>query len=188
MGEFGIGQPVRRFEDTRLLRGRGQYVNDVNRPGQAYAVLLRSTHAHARIGAIDTAAAKAAPGVLGVFTIADLDADGLPELPVQVDVPGKGGEKMFKPTRPLLARDVVRFVGNPVAYVVAESPEQARDAAELIDVDYEGLPTVVDARVADQPGAPLLYPERGSNLCVHWVSHDGTAVEAAFARAHKVVA
>jgi carbon-monoxide dehydrogenase large subunit len=185
--QFGIGQPVRRKEDQRLVTGTGQFTDDMNLDGQAYGHILRSTHAHARIRIADLAAARRAPGVLGVFTIADLDADGLPELPVQVDVPGQGGAKMFKPTRPILARDIVRFVGNPIAYVVAESPEQARDAAELIEVDYEDLPTVVDARLADRPGAPLLYPEHGSNLCVHWVSHDGSAVEAAFARAHKVV-
>ncbi len=185
--QFGIGQPVKRREDKRLLTGTGRFTDDIDLDGQAYGYVLRSSHAHARIRAIDTAAAKRSPGVLGVFTIDDLDHDGVPELPVQVDVPGKGGEKMFAPTRPVLARGVVRYVGNAVAYVVAESLEQARDAAELIEVAYEDLPSVVDARAADQAGVPLLYPERGSNLCVHWVSHDGAKVEAAFARAHKVV-
>ena len=186
--QFGIGQPVKRKEDKRLLTGTGRFTDDINLDGQVYGYLLRSPHAHAKIASIETQAAKQTPGVLGVFTIADLDADGIPELPVQVDVPGKDGAKMFAPTRPILARDVVRYVGNPVAFVVAESFDQARDAAELIEVAYDDLPTVVDAREADEPGAPLLYPEHGSNLCVHWLSHDGAKVEAAFARAHKVVA
>ena len=186
--QYGIGQPVRRKEDFRFLTGGGRFTDDINLPGQAHGAVLRSPHAHARIVAIDGAAAAKAPGVLGVFTIADLDADGLEGLPVQVDVPGKGGEKMFAPRRPILARGVVRYVGDPVAFVVAESDELARDAAELIEVEYEALPAVADAAAADRPGAALLYPEHGSNLCVHWESHDGTAAAAAFARAHKTVA
>jgi carbon-monoxide dehydrogenase large subunit len=185
--QFGIGQPVRRREDVRFLTGAGRFTDDINLDGQAHAHILRSPYAHARIRAIDAAAAKAAPGVLGVFTIADLDADGVAEIPTQVDVPGKGGEKMFAPTRPVLAREVVRYVGNPVALVVAESVAAARDAAELIEITYEELPAVTDLAAANRPGAPLLYPKRGSNLCVHWQSHDGSAVAAAFARAAKTV-
>jgi carbon-monoxide dehydrogenase large subunit len=184
---FGIGQPVRRREDVRFLTGTGRFTDDINLPHQAYAYILRSPHAHARILSIDTAAAKAAPQVLGVFTIADLDADGVAEIPTQVDVPGKDGEKMFAPTRPVLARGVVRYVGNPVALVVAETAAAARDAAELIAVAYEELPAVTDLAAAARPDAPLVYPERGSNLCVHWQSHDGSAVAAAFARAYKTV-
>jgi carbon-monoxide dehydrogenase large subunit len=185
--QFGIGQPVRRREDVRFLTGTGRFTDDINLPHQAYAYILRSPHAHARILSIDTAAAKAAPQVLGVFTIADLDADGVAEIPTQVDVPGKDGEKMFAPTRPVLARGVVRYVGNPVALVVAETAAAARDAAELIAVAYEELPAVTDLAAAARPDAPLVYPERGSNLCVHWQSHDGSAVAAAFARAYKTV-
>jgi carbon-monoxide dehydrogenase large subunit len=184
---FGIGQPVKRREDRRFITGAGRFTDDINLPGQAYGQVLRSPHAHAHIRAIDPTAAKAAPGVLAVYTIDDLDADGIGEIPTQATVPGKGGEKMFAPTRPVLARGTVRYVGNPVAYVVAESPEAARDAAELIEVDYETLPAVTDLVQADKPGAPLLYPERGSNLCVHWESHDGSAVEAAFAKAARIV-
>jgi carbon-monoxide dehydrogenase large subunit len=184
---FGIGQPVRRREDRRFLTGSGQFTDDIDIPGQAFGHILRSPHAHARVRAIDTAAAKAAPGVLGVFTIDDLDADGIHEIPTQASVPGKGGEAMFAPTRPVLARGVVRYVGNPVAYVVAETVDQAKDAAELIEVDYDPLRAVTDLKVAAAPGAPLLYPERGSNLCVHWQSHDGSAAEAAFAKAARTV-
>jgi carbon-monoxide dehydrogenase large subunit len=185
--QFGIGQPVRRREDLRFLTGKGRFTDDIDLPRQAYGHILRSPHAHAKIRAIDTAAAKGAPGVLGVFLIEDLDRDGIAEIPTQVDVPGKGGEKMFAPTRPVLARGIVRYVGNPVAFVVAETLDEAKDAAELIEVDYEPLPAVTDLRAAAEPGAPLLYPERQSNLCVHWQSHDGKAVEDAFARAAKVV-
>jgi carbon-monoxide dehydrogenase large subunit len=160
--QFGIGQPVRRKEDHRLVTGTGRFTDDIDLDGQAYGHVVRSTHAHAKILSIDTAAAARAPGVLGVFTIADLDADGVAELPVQA--------------RPVLARGVVRFVGNPVAFVVAETLEQARDAGELVEIAYEALPAVTNARDADAPDAPLLYPERGSNLCVHWQSHDGKAV------------
>jgi carbon-monoxide dehydrogenase large subunit len=184
---FGIGQPVRRREDRRFVTGAGCFTDDVNLPGQAHAYILRSPHAHARIRAIDTSAARAAPGVLGVYTIDDLDADGFGEIPTQAKVPGRAGSEMFAPTRPILARGVVRYVGNPVAYVVAESPAQAKDAAELIEVDYEALPSVTDLRETDKPDAPLLYPEHGSNLCVHWESHDGAAAEAAFATAAKIV-
>ena len=185
--QFGIGQPVRRREDARFLTGAGRFTDDIDLPGEVHGYILRSPHAHARIRAIDTAAAKAAPGILGVFLIEDLDEDGIAEIPTQVDVPGKGGEKMFAPTRPVLARGVVRYVGNPVAFVVAETLEEAKDAAELIEVDYEPLPAVSELKAAAEPGAPLLYPERGSNFCVHWQSHDGKPVDAAFARAAKVV-
>jgi carbon-monoxide dehydrogenase large subunit len=187
MEQFGIGQPVRRKEDHRFLTGQGRYTDDINLPGQVYGHVLRSPHAHARIARLDTAAAAAAPGVLAVLTHADALADRLPGLPCHVDVPGRGGEKMFAPLRPVLADGVVRYVGDPVAFVVAETAVAARDAAELIEVDYDPLPAVVDATAALQPGAPLLWPERGSNLCVHWESHDGTAMRAAFARAHRTV-
>ncbi|MBV9860277.1 MAG: xanthine dehydrogenase family protein molybdopterin-binding subunit [Alphaproteobacteria bacterium] len=188
MERFGIGQPVRRREDRRFITGAGRFTDDIDMPGQAYGYVLRSPHAHARLRSIDTGAARTMPGVLGVFTIGDLDVDGVAEIPTQVDVPGRGGAKMFAPTRPVLARDIVRYAGEPVAYVVAETLHQAHDAAEAIHVDYEALPAVVDLAAADKPGAPLLYPERGSNLCVHWESHDGADVEAAFAGAHTVVA
>jgi len=184
---FGIGQPVVRREDKRFITGAGCFTDDINLPGQVYGHILRSPHAHARIRAIDTSAAKTAPGVLAVYTIDDLDAEGYGEIPTQAKVPGRAGSEMFAPTRPILARGVVRYVGNPVAYVVAESDEEARDAAELIHVDYEDLPAVTDLKAAQEPDAPLLYPERGSNLCVDWESHDGAAVDAAFAKAARVV-
>ena len=156
--QFGIGQPVKRREDQRFLTGAGHFTDDIDLPGQAWGYLLRSPHAHARIRSLDTAAAKAAPGVLAIYTIADLDAEGIQEIPTQAKVPGRDGSEMFAPTRPVLARGTVRFVGDPVAYVVADSLEQARDAAELIDVDYEGLPAITDLAHAHDPGAPLVWP------------------------------
>ncbi|MCC7275964.1 MAG: xanthine dehydrogenase family protein, partial [Alphaproteobacteria bacterium] len=187
MEHFGIGQPVRRKEDFRFLTGAGRYTDDINLPGQAHAHILRSPHAHARITRLDTAAAAAAPGVIAVLTQADVAADGLPPLPCQVDVPGKDGTKMFVPPRTLLADGCVRYVGDPVALVVAESAVAARDAAELIAIDYDALPAVADTAAAAGPDAALVWPEHGSNLCVHWQSHDGTAMQAAFARAARVV-
>src|SRR5436305_3403422 len=129
--QFGIGQPVKRREDQRFLTGAGHFTDDIDLPGQGWGYVLRSPHAHARIVSIDTSAAKSVPGVLAVYTIADLDAAGIHEIPTQVDVPGKDGTQMFKPTRPVLARGTVRYVGDPVSYVVAERLEQAGGGAEL---------------------------------------------------------
>jgi aerobic carbon-monoxide dehydrogenase large subunit len=185
--QFGIGQPVKRREDRRFLTGAGRFTDDIDLKGQAWGHILRSPHAHARILSLDTGAAATASGVLGVFTIADLDEDGIAEIPTQAKVPGKDGSAMFAPTRPVLARGVVRYVGNPVAFVVAETLEEAKDAAELIAVAYDPLPANTDLARALDPETPLLWPEHGSNLCVHWQSHDGSAVEAAFAGAAKIV-
>ena len=131
MTKYGIGQPVSRFEDPRLLRGRGRYQDDLTLPGQAYAVFLRSPHAHARIRAVDTAAAVAMPGVLAVFSGADVAADGLGTMAMRLQRKRPDGLPMFARPHPGLARDRVRYVGDPVAMVVAESVAQAKDAAEL---------------------------------------------------------
>jgi len=187
MDKFGIGQPVRRKEDIRFLTGRGTYTDDINRPGQAYAAILRSPHAHARIVSMDTAAAKAAPGVIAVLTGKEVAEDGLGYLPVLVEVPGVDGKPLWCPPRPILQSECVRYVGDPVALVVAETREQAVEAAELIEVGYDILPSVTDTAAADAPGAPVIWPERGSNLCVHWSSGREKETEEAFARAHKVV-
>ncbi|MCY3752830.1 MAG: molybdopterin-dependent oxidoreductase, partial [Alphaproteobacteria bacterium] len=187
MDQFGIGQPVRRKEDARFVTGAGRFTDDIDIEGQAHAVVLRSPHAHARILGLDTRAAEAAPGVMAVLTGQDAVADGLPLLPCQVDVPGAGGARMADPGRAVLQTDRVRYVGDPVAFVVAETAEQARDAAELVEVEYEPLPAVCSAAGADAPGAPVLHESVGSNLCVHWLSHDGAEVEAAFAQAAKTV-
>ena len=183
MGEFGIGAAVRRKEDFRFLTGKGTYTDDINRPGQLHAYLLRSPHAHAEIRAIDTARAKTAPGVAAIFTGADLQLGGLP---CGWLVTSHNGAPMVEPPHPLLAQGKVRHVGDPVAVVVAETREQAKDAAELIAVDYQELPAVVGADEAIKPGRPLLFDTAPGNLCFDWHLGDAAAVDAAFARAHHV--
>src|SRR3954470_22064899 len=153
MGEFAIGQGVPRFEDPRLVRGGGQYVDDVQYPGMAYGVVLRSPHAHARITRIDTAAAKAAPGVLAVITAADWKQEGFGDLPTNPGLKKRDGSPMFLPRYTVLADDHVRWVGDPIAFIVADTLLQAQDAAELIEVDYEELPAITSIIDAVKPGA-----------------------------------
>ena len=183
MGQFGAGQGLHRLEDERLLRGAGRYTDDIALPGQVYGVLLRSPLAHARIGAIDTADAKAMPGVLAVYTAADLAADGIGDIPCLAPVPGKNGTETILPPNPVLARDVVRHVGDPVAFVVAESLAEAKNAAEAVMVDYEDLPAVVDTGRAQDADAPQVYPEAPGNLCVLWAQGNEDQTAAAFAKA-----
>ena len=190
---FGIGQPVRRKEDFRLLTGRGCYVDDLAPAGLVYAVFLRSHHAHARIVSIDKSAALAAPGVLAVLTGADYRADGLGPIPHAAGLMGPPDLKPRPLTAPIatiqypMPRDRVRFVGEPVAVVVAETLAQAKDAAELVAIDYEPLPAVAQAADAVKPGAPVLWDESPDNLCIEIETGDKAATEAAFARAAHVV-
>ncbi|MCC6193082.1 MAG: xanthine dehydrogenase family protein molybdopterin-binding subunit [Burkholderiales bacterium] len=177
-----IGQAVRRKEDSRFLQGAGQYTDDVVQPRQSYGCFLRSPHAHAKIRKIDTAAAKAAPGVIAVFTGADLT--GVNGLPCGWLITGTDGKPMNEPPHPVLAQGKVRHVGDPVALVVAESAHQAKDAAEAIDVDYEVLPAVVSCVDALKPGAPQIHD--GGNKCYTWALGDKAAVDAAFAKAAHV--
>src|SRR5262249_20823148 len=146
MGQFGIGQPVRRFEDKRLLSGNGRFQNDVNLPGQAYGYVLRSPHAHAAIHRMDLAAALAAPGVLAIYTGDDLAAAGMGTMGVPFADNRKrpDGSPMFWRAHLGLARERVRYVGEPVLFIVAESLAQAKDAAEVADIDYDILPSVTD--------------------------------------------
>ncbi len=183
MEKFGIGQAIPRFEDSRLLRGRGRFQDDRNLPGQAYAVVLRSPHAHARILNIDSAAAKAAPGVLAVYTGADYAADGLGMPKAAMPRKRPDGSPMFAPQRPALVVDRVRYVGDPVAFVVAESLAQAKDAAELVDVEYEPLPAVTDTALATMPGAAPVWDENPDNISHIFEKGDKAATEAAFAGA-----
>jgi carbon-monoxide dehydrogenase large subunit len=186
MGFEGIGASVRRREDLRFVSGRGTYTDDINRPGQLYAVILRSPHAHARIKGIDTAAAKAAAGVVAVFTGDEMAADGVGGLPCGWQVKNKDGTPMAEPPHPVLAVGKVRHVGDPVAVVIAETKSRARDAAELISVDYEVLPAVPTLEAAQKPGAPLVHDGVAGNICYDWHLGDKDAVDAAFAKAHKV--
>jgi carbon-monoxide dehydrogenase large subunit len=186
MGFEGIGASVRRREDLRFISGRGTYTDDINRPGQLHAVILRSPHAHARIKGIDGAAAKAAPGVVAVFTGTDMAADNLGGLPCGWQVKNKDGSPMAEPPHPVLAVGKVRHVGDPVAVVIAETKGQARDAAELVAVDYEVLPAVPTLEAAQKPGAALVHDGVAGNVCYDWHLGDKGAVDAAFARAHRV--
>jgi aerobic carbon-monoxide dehydrogenase large subunit len=185
--KFGIGQPVRRFEDNRLVTGRGRYQDDITLPRQAYSVFLRSPHAHARILSIDTKAAAAAPGVLAVYTGEDYAADGLSMPKAMMPRKKADGSPMFAPQRPALVIDRVRYVGDPVAMVIAETLMQAKDAAELISVDYEPLPSVTSTAEAASTDAPRVWDENPDNIS-HAVQHGNkAATDAAFARAAHVV-
>ena len=187
----GIGEAVRRKEDHHLLVGEGCFSDDVNLPGQAYAVVVRAPHAHARITAYDTAAAAAAPGVLAVLTGADYLADGLPPTPAnpnppEVAVANRDGREIFyTPDWPIVT-DKVRRVGQEVVLVVAESEARARDAAELVVVEYDVLPAVTDPKAALAPGAPLVWDEVAGNLCIDHERGDKAATDAAFAGAAHV--
>jgi len=187
MDGYGIGQPVRRKEDVRFLTGAGRFTDDVDLPGQAHLAILRSPHAHARIVSLDAEAARAAPGVLAVLTAADAAVDGIGLFPVQVEVPAMPGTPpLFCPPRTILQGEAVRYVGDPVAAVVAETRAQALDALELVAVEYEALPAVVETARALDADAPVIWAERGSNLCVHWTNGRKEQAEAAFARADHV--
>src|ERR1700730_16900796 len=152
-----IGTPVRRREDYRFLTGQGTYTDDINRPGQVYAYILRSPHAHARIAAIDTAAATRAAGVIAVFTGKDMAADAIGGLPCGWQVHSKDGSPMGEPPHPVLALDRVRHVGDPVAVVIGDSLGEARDAAEQIRIDYAVEPAVTDIADAIKAGAPQVW-------------------------------
>jgi len=177
------GQSLRRFEDVRFLTGRGRYIEDIDLPRQAWMHVVRSPHAHAAVEAIDTAATRAIPGVLGVFTAADLRDLG----PMPCTVPVASMAPMIVPPRFALATDHVRHVGDPVAFVVAETRSAARDAAEVLTVDYRPLPSVTDAAAALQPAAPLLWTQAAGNLSYRFQKGDAAAVAAAMQAATHVV-
>ena len=185
--KFGVGQPVRRYEDVRLLTGRGHYQDDNVLPRQSWCIFVRSPHAHANIKSIDTDAAKAAPGVIAVYTAADYQADGLSMPKANMPRKKRDGSPMFAPQRPALLGDRVRYVGDPVAMVIAETVEQAKDAAELVFVDYETLPSVTDVAEAAKPGAPVVWDENGDNISHTFERGNKAATDAAFAKAAHIV-
>src|SRR5213593_1366287 len=187
MGQFGIGQGIKRVEDVRLLRGGGRYLDDVNVPGQTYAVIVRSPHAHARLRDFDISAAQRAPGVIAVFTAADLAKDGLGTMVMTLKRKRPDGSPMFARPHLGLTQDRVRYVGDPIALVVAETRAQAEDAADLVQVDYEPLPSVTSTAEAPQPGSAAVWDECPDNISNVFESGDKVATEAAFARAHRVV-
>jgi carbon-monoxide dehydrogenase large subunit len=184
----GIGASVKRKEDRRLLVGKGNYTDDITLPHQAHAVFVRSMYAHARINAIHTAAAKDAPGVIGVLTGEDVAADGLGGLPCGWLIKNKDGSNMVEPPHPALAQGKVRHVGDPVVMVVANTRAEAKAAAALIEIDYEALPAVGLLADAAQPGAPLVWDEAPGNACYDWHIGDPATTDAAFAKAAHVVA
>ncbi len=182
----GIGASVKRKEDLRFITGQGQYVDDINRPGQSYAVFVRSPHAHATIKNIDISAAKAAPGVLGIFTGADLAKDKVGGLICGWMIHSKDGSPMKAGPHPALAQGKVRYVGDHVAVVIADTLVQARDAAELVSVDYDVHAPVVDLGKAQAPGQPQIHAEAPGNTVYQWHLGDKAAVDAAFAKAAHV--
>ncbi len=183
---FAIGQPVPRSEDPVLLRGEGRYCDDVSLPGQAYAVMVRSHHAHGVIRLIDAAAARAMPGVVAIYTAADLAAGGIGPLPPRQIMNNRDGTPMLSPTRFALASDKVRHVGEAVAAVIAESVAAAKDAAEAIVVDIDPLPAVTAPGLAAAPGAPLVYDDVPQNVALDFHYGDSGKVAAAFAAAAHV--
>jgi carbon-monoxide dehydrogenase large subunit len=187
MGQFSIGQSVRRREDPRLLKGRGRFYDDLKLDGQLHAAIARSPHAHAGIHSIDTRAALQMPGVHAVLTGADYRADDLGSLPTMAPYKRRDGSPMFLPERPAIAVDRVMHIGYPVAVVVADTLELARDAAERVVVDYAPRPAVVSAEDAFMPGAPQLYPGCPNNEAYFYQAGDKAATDAAFARADRVV-
>jgi len=187
MGEFAIGQSVLRREDPRLLRGQGRFFDDLALVDQLHAAIVRSPHAHADITGIDTRAALGMPGVHAVLTGEDYRADSLGSLPSMAPYKRRDGNPMFVPPRPALARDRVMHVGYPVAVVVADTLDQARDAAERVVVDYRPRPAVVSVREAFAPEAPRLYDECPNNEAYFYQAGDKAKVDAAFAAAAHVV-
>ncbi|MET4799463.1 xanthine dehydrogenase family protein molybdopterin-binding subunit [Bradyrhizobium sp. LB11.1] len=184
--KYGVGQPVRRKEDDTLVRGKGRYTDDFNLPGQAYAVVVRSTHAHGVIRGIGTDAAKAMPGVLGVWTGKDIDAAGYGPFTCGLPLKNRDGSPLLQTNRQPLATDKVRFVGDPVAFVVADTLAQARDAAEAVELDIEPLPAVTDPEEATRPGAPQLYDHIPNNVALDYHYGDMEKVNAAFSGAAHV--
>jgi carbon-monoxide dehydrogenase large subunit len=184
---FGSGQSVRRIEDPALVSGAGQYVDDLAMPRQTFLAFLRSPHAHARIVSIDTSAALEAPGVLAVFTGADLVAAGVKPMPAIPNFKRADGSAAASPVRHVLAHEVVRFVGEAVVAVVAETRALARDAAELVMVEYEDLPAVADPVLAIKPGAPARCPQAPDNICAQMRHGNAAATDQAFASAAHVL-
>ena len=186
MSVTAVGVAVKRTEDIRFITGKGHYVDDVNRPGQAYAYFLRSPHAHATINKIDANAARNAPGVVAVFTGDDIAADKVGGLICGVMIHSKDGSPMKAGAHPALAQGKVRYVGDHVAVVIADTYAQARNAAEMIEVDYAVLPAVVDTASAAKPGQAAIHEAAPDNTVYNWHLGDKAATDAAFASAAHV--
>ena len=184
--KFGLAQPVPRVEDPRLLKGHGRYTDDIVLPGMLHGIVLRSPHAAATIRAIDAAAARSLPGVKAVFTAADLKADNIGTLPCATPLENRDGSQQVLPPHPVLADGAVRHVGDPVAFVIAETAQAARDAAEAVVVDYATLPAVTDLSIATTPDQPQVWPQAKNNVAFDWEIGDKAATDALFAKAAHV--
>ncbi len=186
MQKYGVGQPVRRKEDDTLVRGKGKYTDDFSLPKQAYGWVVRSSHAHGILKGIDTTAARAMPGVLGIWTGADLAGANFNPFTCGMPLKSRDGSPLLQTNRMPLATDKVRYVGDPIAFVVAETVAQARDAAEAVELDIDALPAVTDAAEAAKPGAPQLYDHIPNNVALDYHYGDTAGIEAAFASAAHV--
>jgi aerobic carbon-monoxide dehydrogenase large subunit len=186
MTKFGLAQSIRRVEDPRLLLGRGRYTDDILLPGMLHGIVLRSPHAAAKINRIDTKAAASVEGVKAIYTGADFKADGIGPMPCAAPVQNRDGSNMADPPHPALVEDAVRYVGDPVAFIVADTPAAARDAAELIAVDYDVQPSITDLAAAMEGGVPLVWPEAANNIVFDWGLGDKAATDALFASAAHV--
>ncbi|MBC7799198.1 MAG: xanthine dehydrogenase family protein molybdopterin-binding subunit, partial [Gemmatimonadaceae bacterium] len=186
MTKFGMAQPVRRVEDPRLLLGNGRYTDDIALPNEAIGIVLRSPHAAATILSIDTGAAKALPGVLGVFTGADLKAADIGGLPCAIPLKNRDGSARADVPHPVLADATVRHVGDPVAFIVAETQQAARDAAEAILVDYDILPSITDLGATLDADAATVWPQAPGNVCFDWETGDKARTDALFETAAHV--
>jgi carbon-monoxide dehydrogenase large subunit len=186
MQKYGVGQPVRRKEDDTLVRGKGKYTDDFSLPRQAYGWVVRSSHAHGILRGVDTSAAKGMPGVLGVWTGMDLASANFNPFSCGLPLKSRDGSALLQTNRMPLATDKVRYVGDAIAFVVAETVAQARDAAEAVELDIEALPAVTDAAEAAKPGAPQLYDHIPNNVALDYHYGDTARIEAAFAGAAHV--
>ena len=187
MQKFGIGQPATRFEDNRLLSGKGQYVEDIELDNQTFAAFVRSPHAHAKIVSIDTSDAESMPGVLGIFSVEDLKAEGIGNIPCLAPANNKDGSPCIMPPRPALAEGKVRHVGDAIAIVVAETREKAIDASEQVFVDYEMLPAAVETDQSDATDACQIWSDAERNVCFDWEAGNKSDTDEAFSKAKQVV-
>ena len=176
-----------RKEDDRLLLGNGKFTDDISISGEARGVVLRSPYAHATIVEINTIEASRMPGVIGILTSSDIDENRISDIPCAVKIPNRDGSPSNTPGRPTLAKDKVRFVGEPLAFIVAETEMQALDAAEAINVKYAELPSVTNPHLAQEQNQPLLHDSAPQNLCIDWEGGDKGKTDQLFEKADKVV-
>ena len=181
-----IGKPIKRVEDNRFIKGEGKYTDDFNMNNQTFAVYVRSPHAHAKINSIDTSSAESMKGVVKIFTGKDIADAGIVGSICGWQVDFKNGDTMKEPGHPILVADKVRHVGDSVALVIAEDKYTAKDAAELVDVDYDILEAVVDPKAATQNGAPLVHDDVPNNTIYDWELGDKDATDTAFQNAHHI--